>query len=164
MMPNPQMTPARTPSGGGRNGGHLYMQTNEVRNAMIHYRWAADGAIAEVERTLTSGSGSGAFSPIYGINRPNDFEGAGSVVLSPDRRFLFTTNAGDNSVSSFGVGKEGQLTLADCKPTGNAVDGKSGSADSLAYAPSSHTLYVLHCFGPDHFRLMSVGSEGKLTL
>ena len=66
--------------------------------------------------------------------------------------------------SSVGVGKEGRLTLVDCNPTGNAVDGKSGSANALAYAASSHTFYVLHCFGPDHFRLMSVGGDGKLTL
>ena len=26
-------------------GGHLYMQTNETKNAIIHYRWAADGTL-----------------------------------------------------------------------------------------------------------------------
>ena len=29
-----------------------------------------------------------------------------SVILTPDRRYLFTTNGGDNSVSSFSVGEE----------------------------------------------------------
>ena len=146
-----------------QRGGHLYMQTNETRNAIIHYRWAASGTLTEVDRIPTGGSGSGDFSPIYQVSRPNDFEGAGSVILTPDRRFLLTTNAGDNSVSSFGVGEDGQLTLLDVKPTGNAVAGRSGTADSLAYAPSSSTLFVLHCFGPDHIRLMSVDSKGKLT-
>jgi len=61
------------------------------------------------------------------------------------------------------VGEDGGLTLLDVKPTGNPATGRSGSADSLAYAPSSRTLFVLHCFGPDHIRLMSVDSEGKLT-
>jgi 6-phosphogluconolactonase (cycloisomerase 2 family) len=77
-----------------------------------------------------------------------------------DRRFLFATNASDNSVSSFGVGKDGRLTLLDVKPTGNAI---SGGAKSLAYAPSSRTLFVVHTFGPDHLRLMSVDAKGKLT-
>jgi 6-phosphogluconolactonase (cycloisomerase 2 family) len=143
-----------------QGGGHLYMQTNETQNSIIHYHWSANGTIAEVERIPTGGGGSGLLSPIYHTSRPNHFEGAGSVILTPDRRFLFTTNAADNSVSSFAVGKEGRLKQLDVKPTGNA---KSGGAKSLAYAPSSRTLFVVHSFGPDHVRLMSVDDEGKLT-
>ena len=141
-------------------GGHLYMQTNETRNAVVHYRWSASGTLTEAERVVTGGAGSGVLSPIYHISRPNDFEGAGSVILTPDRRFLFATNAGDNSVSSFAVSEDGELTLVDTKRTGN---GTSGGAKSLVYAPSSRTLFVVHTFGPDHIRLMSVDSEGNLT-
>ena len=142
------------------DGGHLYMQTNEVENAIIHYRWSANGGLAEVERVATGGAGSGELSPIYHTNRPNDHEGASSVILTPDRRFLFATNAGDNSVSSFAVDKQGRLTLLDVKRTGNS---RSGGAKSMAYAPSSRTLFVVHTFGPDHLRLMSVDGKGKLT-
>jgi 6-phosphogluconolactonase (cycloisomerase 2 family) len=141
-------------------GGNLYMQTNEVENVIIHYHRSANGALAEVERVATGGAGSGELSPIYHVKRPNDFEGAGSVILTPDRRFLFATNAGDNSVSSFAVDKEGRLTLLDVKLTGNT---HNGGAKSVAYAPSSRTLFVVHTFGPDHLRLMSVDGEGKLT-
>ena len=145
-------------------GGHLYMQTNEVKNAIIHYHRSANGTLTEVERVATSGKGSGTFKPISGQeSAPNSFEGAGSVILSPDRAFLFATNGGDNSVSSFAVGDQGRLTLIDNKPTGNAVEGKSGTAKSLAYSPSKGILYVVHSFGPDHIRLMSVSSDGKLT-
>jgi Lactonase, 7-bladed beta-propeller len=146
-----------------RRGGHLYMQTNETRNAVIHYLRSASGTITEVERIPTGGSGSGVFRPLYQVNGPNAFEGAGSIILTPDRRFLFTTNGVDNSVSSFSVGEEGQLTLLDVKPTGNTVTGRNGTAKSLAYAPSTGTLFVLHAFGPDHVRRMSVDGEGKLT-
>ena len=34
-------------------GGHLYMQTNETRNTIIHYRWSPNGTITEMERVLT---------------------------------------------------------------------------------------------------------------
>src|SRR5262245_45860142 len=147
-----------------RNSGHLYIQTNEIRNAIVHYRRSASGIITEVERIPTGGSGSGTFKPISGQDSaPNSFEGAGSVILTPDRRFLFTTNGGDNSVSSFHVGEDGRLTVLDCKATGNPVEGRSGTAKSLAYARSSGTLFVLHSFGPDHVRLMSVDTEGKFT-
>ena len=136
------------------------MQTNEDKNTIIHYHRFANGVLTEVERAATGGAGSGLLSPIYHTSRPNHFEGAGSVILTPDRRFLFTTNGGDNSVSSFAVDKEGRLKLLDVKPTGNPTN---GGAKSLAYAPSSRTLFVLHTFGPDHVRLMSVDEKGNLT-
>jgi 6-phosphogluconolactonase (cycloisomerase 2 family) len=144
--------------------GHLYTQTNESRNCVIHYLRHANGTISELGRVVTGGAGSGGYNPI--VNRdstPNPFEGARSIILSPDNRFLFTTNAGDNSVSSFAVGDEGQLTLVDVKRTGNVVPGRSGSAKSLQYDPNSGTLFVLHSLGPDHLRLMSVDDEGQLT-
>jgi 6-phosphogluconolactonase (cycloisomerase 2 family) len=146
-------------------GGHLYMQTNELRNAVVHYRRSPDGTISEVERVLTGGAGSGVYKPISGQeSAPNAFEGARSVILNPDLRFLFTTNGGDNSVSSFGVGEDGKLTLIDVKRTGQTVTGRSGTAKSLAYAPSTGTLFVLHSFGPDHVRLMSVDPDGMLSV
>ena len=145
-------------------GGHLYVQTNEIGNAIIHYQWSASGALSEIERVPTGGAGSGTFKPISGQeSAPNAFEGAGSVILTADRRFLFTTNGGDNSVSSFSLDKDGRLKQLDVKKTGNPVEGKSGTAKSLAYAPSTSILYVTHSFGPDHVRLMSVDGQGKLT-
>lgn len=149
---------------GMRAGGHLYIQTNEVRNAVIHYARAADGTITEVARVPTGGAGSGVYKPVSGQeSAPNAFEAAGSVIVTADRRFLFTTNGGDNSVSSFAVGTDGKLTLLDVKRTGNIVTGRSGTAKSLAYAADTGTLYVLHSFGPDHVRLMTVDGDGRLT-
>jgi len=69
---------------GASNGrsGHLYMQTNEVKNAIVHYRRGEDGKITEIDRTPTGGAGSGTFKPISGQDSaPNAFEGAGSVIL-----------------------------------------------------------------------------------
>jgi len=104
------------------------------------------------------------FKPISGEeSAPNAFEGADSVILSPDRRFLLATNGGDNSVSCFAVGEDGRLMLLDVCPTGNPVEGRSGTAKALVYAPTTGMLYVLHGFGPDHLRLMSVDAQGKLT-
>jgi hypothetical protein len=153
------------PQGGMMQGGHLYMQTNEVRNCVIHYLRAPDGKISEVERVFTSGAGSGPYKPVSGQeSAPNAFEGANSVIVTPDRRFLFATNGGDNSVSSFALGMDGKLVLLDAKRTGNIVDGHSGTAKALVYSPSHKMLYVLHSFGnPDHLRLMSVADDGTLT-
>jgi WD40 repeat protein len=144
-------------------GGHLYMQTNEVQNCVVHYSRAADGTLTEVGRCLTGGAGSGTFKPISGQeSAPNAFEGARSVILTPDRRFLFATNGGDNSVSSFEVSVDGKLTLIDITRTGNIVRGRSGTCKSLAYSPTHEMLFVLHGFGPEHVRLMKVNGEGQL--
>jgi 6-phosphogluconolactonase (cycloisomerase 2 family) len=146
------------------SAGHVYIQTNEARNCVIHYLRAQDGTLVESERVPTGGAGSGGYNPIVDReSTPNPFEGARSVILSPDNHFLFTTNAGDNSVSSFTVDGEGHLTLVDVKRTGNIVAGKSGSAKSLQYSPATDTIYVCHALGPDHIRLMSVHGDGKLT-
>src|SRR5918992_6184339 len=156
-MGAPAMQPHMT------GGGHLYTQTNEFENCVIHYLRSPGGTITESERYATGGTGSGGYNPI--VNRestPNPFEGARRVILSPDKRFLFTTNAGDNSVSSFAVGEDGGLTLIDAKRDGNVVPGRSGSAKSLQYEPATGTLYVLHSLGPDHVRLMSVDQNGRL--
>jgi 6-phosphogluconolactonase (cycloisomerase 2 family) len=158
-----EMSTPREMGMAGQRGGHLYMQTNEIKNCVVHYRWSASGTLAEVERIATGGTGSGVFKPISSQeSAPNAFEGAHSIILTPDRQFLFATNGGDNSVSSFAVGEDGRLTLLDVKRTGNAVTGRSGTAKSLAYAPSHDTLFVLHSFGPDHLRLMSVDGKGHL--
>jgi hypothetical protein len=42
-------------TGGVNRGGHLYMQTNEIRNAIIHHRWVTSGTLTEVERRLLKG-------------------------------------------------------------------------------------------------------------
>ncbi len=158
-MSNEMMRPS------GHRGGQLYMQTNETRNSIVHYHWSANGTLTEVERLPTGGAGSGEFKPTSGQeSAPNAFEGARSVILSSNRRLLFATNGGDNSVSSFALDDGGMLTPIDVKPTGNAVKGKSGTAKALAYHESTRTLVVLHSLGPDHIRLMSVDADGKLTL
>ncbi|GAB2902617.1 hypothetical protein GCM10027093_44760 [Paraburkholderia jirisanensis] len=145
--------------------GHLYMQTNELQNSIVHYRRAHTGSLEETQRIATGGKGSGVFKPVSGqASAPNAFEGAGSVILSADSKYLFATNGGDNSVSSFAVGSDGDLRLIGVERTGNEVAGKSGTVKSLAYAASSRTLYALHAFGPDHIRLFSVNEDGALSL
>jgi len=142
--------------------GHLYIQTNENQNRVIHYLRGDDGTLKEADRHATGGSGCGNFNyratPLAIV-----IDGAQGVLLAPDHGFLFAVNACDNSISSFRVGDDGTLELLDVKRTGNVVTGRTGTAKSLAYSPSTQTLYVLHASGPDHIRMMSVDSEGMLS-
>jgi hypothetical protein len=143
-------------------GGHLYMQANGRENSIIHYVRSADGALTEARRYATNGSGAG---PLNYRSNPAGLvaEGANSLVLTPGPRYLLTTNVGDNTVSSFAVGDDGELTLLDTKPTGNPVIGQLGTAKSIAYVASNRTVYVLHTVGPRHIRLMSLSEDGFLS-
>ena len=47
-----------------QHGGHLYMQTNEIQTAIVHYSRSATAEVPEVERVLTGGTGSRTFKPI----------------------------------------------------------------------------------------------------
>jgi len=145
--------------------GSLYIQSNAAEaNEVFHCGRREDGTLALVEKHPTGGKGSGTYKPLTGQDPgPNAFEAAGALTLSPDRTMLFATNGGDNSVSSFRVGSDGHLSLIDCKPTGEAVEGRFGTAKSLAYSDKHRTLYVLHAFGPNHLRVYDV-KDGKLTL
>ena len=79
--------------------GSVYIQTNGIANEIIHYGRQADGKLIEMERISTGGKGSGTFKPITGQeSAPNAFEGVGSIIITPDRQYLFTTNGGDNTV------------------------------------------------------------------
>ncbi|WP_225704807.1 lactonase family protein [Bradyrhizobium cenepequi] len=145
--------------------GHVYMQTNETQNRIMHFGRNEDGQLELRESIPTGGAGSGVFKPISGQeSAPNAFEGAGSVILAESNTLLFTTNGGDNSVTSFRVGPDGKLTVIDRQSTGEPVTGRTGTAKSLAYRPQSRTLYVLHAFGPNHLRSYTVAEDGKLNL
>lgn len=152
-------------SGPGGIVGHLYMQTNETQNRIMHFGRRMDGTLKLLESVPTGGAGSGVFKPVSGQeSAPNAFEGAGSVILAESNTLLFATNGGDNSVSSFRVRRDGMLTAIDRQSSGESVSGRSGTAKSLAYRPQSRTLYVLHAFGPNHLRAYTVGKDGKLKL
>ena len=45
-----EMNMPREMSMSSQRGGHLYMQANETKNAVVHYRWSASGTLTEVER------------------------------------------------------------------------------------------------------------------
>lgn len=145
--------------------GHVYMQTNEKQNRILHFGRNENGQLELVESVPTGGAGSGIYKPISGQeSAPNAFEGAGSVILAESNTMLFTTNGGDNSVTSFRVGADGKLTVIDRQSTGEAASGRAGTAKSLAYRPQTRTLYVLHAFGPNHLRSYAVSQDGKLNL
>lgn len=149
--------------GGGSDGpaprgqSHVYTQTNETENKVIHFARNNDGTLVEIERVATGGAGTSGFKPFTGeASAPDNLVSAGSVALSADNRYLFAVNAIDHSVSSFEVGTDGKLRLADHQPTG-----ETSTPSSVTYNSKTRTLFVLHTTGPNHIRSFKV-IEGKL--
>ena len=96
MSAQPELGVRREAGMSPPGGGYLYMQTNQVRNAIIHRHRSGNGTLTEVERVATDGAASGTFKPISSQeSAPNSFESAASVILSSDCRLLFATNGGD---------------------------------------------------------------------
>ena len=50
-----EMGMSREMSSSNGGGGHLYMQTNEAKNVVIHYHRSSNGTLTEVERVATWG-------------------------------------------------------------------------------------------------------------
>src|SRR5258708_5838791 len=70
-------------------GGHLYMQTNEVKNTIIHYHRSANGTLTEVERVATGATSFRAFKrDRRQENGPNTFYEGGEGVLIPNSSVL----------------------------------------------------------------------------
>lgn len=139
---------------------HLYTQTNETANAVIHYSRNEDGSLNEIERVLTGGKGTNGFKPTTGeTSAPDPLLSASSVIVADGNKMLFVANAHDNTVSVFKISEGGTLILMDNKPSG-----ERGSLNSLAYNANNRVLYALHSFGPNHIRMFRVDSDMKLSL
>jgi hypothetical protein len=64
---------------GSHRGGHLYIQANEIHNAITYYRRSHDGTIAEDKRIPAGGAGSGYSSP--SANSPMKRYGSAATQL-----------------------------------------------------------------------------------
>ncbi|AVI50714.1 hypothetical protein C5O00_05820 [Pukyongia salina] len=137
---------------------HLYVQTNETNNSVIHYSRNIDGTLKEVERVPTNGKGTNGFKATTGeTSAPDPLLSANSVILSDDHQMLFVANSGDNSVSVFKIAENGNLRLMD-----NKGSGESSNLSSLSFDSTSGVLYAMHSFGPNHISLLKVTADMKL--
>ena len=120
--------------------GAVFTQTNTVPNRVAVFQRGADGKLVAAGEVLTGGNGQPAGNPPLGLPFADS---AGNVELSSDgdnRRCLFVTNIGSNTVSSFRVRPDG-IELADQRPTGGS---RPVSLTSNRRGPLSLLLYVLN--------------------
>jgi hypothetical protein len=128
-------------------------------NSVSSYAIQADGSPLLVGQFPTGGNGGG------GSGDPSG-DGIGfitttRIVVTPDNKFVFATNAPDNTVSGFSMNAStGLLTLIPGSPFptgGNACQGMG-----LAASPDSHSLFAMNTCSQD-ITAFQIGANGELT-
>lgn len=138
--------PALRAEDGPRCGGSgaVYTQTNAASgNRVLEFRRSPDGTLAPAGSVASGGAGTGA-----------NLASQGALALSNDREWLFTVNAGSNTISSFKV-HPGGLVLADTAP--------SGGTTPVSLTVRGHLLYVLNQGGSGNISGFWVGPHGELA-
>jgi len=128
---------------------------SQPANQVAMYRRAADGRLTLIGYFDTGGQGSGPGQRFAG-----DGLGSGdSVRLSEDRRLLFVTNAGSDTVSVFKVKPNG-LELADVAPTG---DGSRNHRFPNSVTQHGNLVYVLNAADEGSITGFRLSRRGTLT-
>lgn len=131
------VTPGETPEA-------VYTMTNAVgANEVVVHAFGPSGVPGEIARVATGGQGSG-----------QRLASDGSVVLTPDGRWLLVANAGSDDVSLFRVQPSG-LTLEDVVPSGGTMP--------VSIAVHGDLVYVLNAGVPNMVTGYQLDAAGRLT-
>jgi 6-phosphogluconolactonase (cycloisomerase 2 family) len=119
------------------------MTNDAAANAVKAFDRAADGALTPTGTFATGGAGSGA-----GLGSQ------GSLILSPDGRFLFAVNPGSNEISAFRV-RGSELILTDTAA--------SNGEKPISLTFHSQRLVVLNAGGSGSITAFRVSASGHLA-
>lgn len=119
---------------------------------------AGNGGASGVTRWRVGEDGGVSFASSSSPNAPAPTAGSGasSIAATPDGRFLYVGNAGDNTVSQFQIGNDGELS-----PLSPATVPAQKFPGQLLMDPHGRFLYTLSNWGNT---LYAIGSDGRLTL
>ncbi len=117
-------------------GGMVYIMTNSAEcNQVVAFYRSPEGLLTLNNFYNTHGRGTGPreVSPATPNDGIDPLASQGSLVLSNDKRFLFAVNAGSNSISSFCVLCNGELSLIDVVPSGGLQPNSLCVIDNILY-------------------------------
>ena len=124
--------------------GHVYAMSNATSgNQVVIFDRDAQGALTINSSVLTNGKGTG-----------QSLESQGSLVISPNGKWLFAVNAGSDDISVFEISASG-LQLTDTLASGGT------KPVSLAY--DDNVLYVLNAGTPNNITGFELNAQGLLT-
>jgi 6-phosphogluconolactonase (cycloisomerase 2 family) len=116
--------------------GMVYIMTNSAEgNQIAAFYRGPDGKLSLQDLYNTHGRGTGTRE--VSLATPNDgidpLASQGSLILSNNHHFLFAVNAGSNSISSFRVFGNGELSLVDVVPSGGLQPNSLCAKNNLLY-------------------------------
>jgi 6-phosphogluconolactonase len=125
-------------------GGYVYTESNAAgQNSILVFKQEATGMLTMQQQVNSGGAGLGA-----GLGSQ------GALVLNETHEWLFAVNAGDNTVSSFSVAADGNLTLKHTVA--------SGGTTPNSVTVHGNILYVLNT-GSSSICGFTVGADGWLS-
>lgn len=134
------------------DGGAVYTMNNAAGgNYILVYDRDEDGSLTRMDSVSAGGQGSGPH-PVFGTD---PLESQDALILSDDNRWLFAVNAGSNSVSSFRVDDDGDLTRVSTVSSGGTMP--------VSLAARGNVLYVVNAMGGGGISGFRVGTDGTLT-
>lgn len=111
-----------------------------------------NGSLTQVGSFLTGGQGNGG----------SGFDAVRRIIVSPDNRFVFASNASSNDVSTFTIDKTtGNLALVPGSPFSTGGDGCDGIG--LAATPDMHFLFAANTCS-NNISVFKIASNGSLQL
>jgi DNA-binding beta-propeller fold protein YncE len=136
--------------GGGKSGGAVFVQTDNVAgNAIVAYKRSPQGRLTQAGTYKTGGKGGA----LEGA-KVDFLASQGSLALDSEAGLLFAVNAGSNTITEFAV-DGAKLTKKATVP--------SGGQFPASIAVQGESLYVLNALGGGSIQGYSL-ADGKLTL
>lgn len=162
MSQNQNPTPEPGTDDGVPRPGHVYVMSNqETGNSVTVFRRAIDGSLTRLQTYVTGGLGVGNSYDLEAASDP--LISQGSMILSPDRRFLFCADSGSNEISTMAIDGD-TLVAVGRVPAGGIRPVSLTAHGNLLYAANAGGLPPNSPPNPDAtIAGFTIGSGGRLT-
>lgn len=119
--------------------GTVYAMTNGAdHNAVVRYARHADGSLEYRDTTLTGGRGTGSkVIPALAVDGVDPLTSQHSLTLTADRTVLIASNTGDDTMTSFQVGEDGELRIASRIASGGRFPNSVAIHGDLVYVANA---------------------------
>ena len=146
---NPDAASGPTPFAPPPDRQAFLFMASQYNPGVSRYRVGAAGSVSFAFDPSAPGSGAPPPAPALGA-------GPDALVATPDGRYLYAGNAGDNTVSQYRIGDDGVLfPLSPSKVPAQELPGH------LLMDPNGRFLYALHNRGNTWY---TIGPDGRLTV
>ena len=164
VIPSPVLAQDADARMGGGRVETIYVQSNNPlpnRNAVLAYRHRNNGSLELVGTFRTRGTG--AFNPTDRLGTDDHDQ---EIIVSPDKRFMFTINQGSNTIAVFNIESNGDLrhVTGSPFPSGGIGPVSLGLAGNKLYVANQNENGAQPSFvGRPNYSVFDVALDGSLT-